>query len=258
MRHPDRASNGNAKQPLWRKLRDDLRMRIDRGDFNDGVPGELALAREYDVSRATVRAALAPLRREGAVSSHRGRPSAVVNVAGDHHFGPIYSLFAAVEDAGMVQRSTVDAAERRINADVADRLELASGAELGFIRRTRFADDDVIAVDETWLRGDIADDVLEADLSHTALYQVLRDLSGITLDSGRETLHAITTDSRQSTSLACPIGTAAFFIERLGMAGGKPVEWRETLIRGDRFTVTTSYPTVSDPAARTASGRTTP
>lgn len=234
---------GEAQRtPLWQTVQDQLKMRIAHGEFVDGFPGEMALADEYAVSRATIRAALAPLRRAGTISAQRGRPSAVVNVSDEQRFGPVYSLFAAVENAGMTQRSVVNTADLRRNPEVAKRLGLAPSAELVFIARTRFADSDVIAVDDTWLPASAAAAVLDADLSHTALYEVLRSRCGITLSGGRETLHAISTDAVQSERLACGPGTAAFFIERLGLAAGQALEWRETLIRGDRFTVTTTYP----------------
>lgn len=242
MEAADPRTDDDNELPLWQRVQNGLRTRIDGGEFAAGVPGEMALARDYGVSRSTIRAALAPLRRAGLVSAHRGRASTVVNVSGEQRFGPVYSLFAAVEGTGMTQRSEVDVAELRTDADVAARLGLAADAQLVFIRRTRFADADVIAVDDAWLPASVAAAALEADLGHTALYQVLRDECGITLDAGKETLHATTTDRDQAQRLACDPGTAAFFIERLGLAAGEPVEWRETLIRGDRFTVTTAYP----------------
>lgn len=248
----------DPRLPLWQSVQNHLKTRIRRNEFSSGFPGEMALADEYEVSRATIRAALAPLRRSGLISAHRGRPSVVVSVADEHRFGPVYSLFAAVENAGMAQRSEVNIADRRTDSEVATRLGLDADAELVFIRRTRFADDEVMAVDDTWLPAAMADPVLQADLSHTALYQVLRDQCGITLSAGRETLHAITTDAGQSTRLACKPGTAAFFIERLGLAADEPVEWRETVIRGDRFTVATSYPaapTAEEPVAKDAPPR---
>ncbi|MDN6170338.1 MAG: GntR family transcriptional regulator [Micrococcaceae bacterium] len=235
------------KVPLWQAVQDRLKERIDRGEFVDGFPGEMALADEYEVSRSTIRAALAPLRRAGLLSAQRGRQSSVVNVVDEQRFGPVYSLFAAVENAGMTQRSVVEGAQLRRSATAAAHLGLAADAELVFISRTRYADRDVIAVDDTWLPADLAASVLEADLRHTALYEVLRRRCSITLSAGHETLHALASDGAQSRRLACPEGTAVFFIERLGLAGEQAVEWRETLIRGDRFTVTTSYP--SAPAA---------
>lgn len=233
----------NQRIPLWQSVQNDLRARIARGDFLSDVPGELALSEHYAVSRATIRSALGPLRREGLISSHPGRPSKVINVADEHHFGPVYSLFAAVEKAGMTQRSQTDASAVVTDPNVAARLGLKADEPLAFIRRTRFADEEAIAVDDTWLPLSLAEPVLHADLRRTALYQVLRDHCGITLTAGRETLHSVAADAEQAHRLDCAPGTALFFIERLGIAAGGPVEWRETLIRGDRFTVTTAYPT---------------
>ncbi|MGP5608313.1 GntR family transcriptional regulator [Arthrobacter rhombi] len=230
------------KVPLWQSVQDQLQERIGRGEFADGFPGEMALADEYEVSRSTIRSALAPLRRAGLLSAQRGRQSSVVNVVDEQRFGPVYSLFAAVENAGMTQRSVVEIAELRRSATAAAHLGLDADADLVFISRTRYADRDVIAVDDTWLPANVAAPVLGADLSHTALYEVLRRKCSITLSAGHETLHALAADAQQSRRLACPAGTAVFFIERLGLAGEQAVEWRETLIRGDRFTVTTSYP----------------
>ncbi|MGP5396506.1 GntR family transcriptional regulator [Arthrobacter rhombi] len=230
------------KVPLWQSVQDQLQERIGRGEFADGFPGEMALADEYEVSRSTIRSALAPLRRAGLLSAQRGRQSSVVNVVDEQRFGPVYSLFAAVENAGMTQRSVVEIAELRRSATAAAHLGMDADADLVFISRTRYADRDVIAVDDTWLPADVAAPVLDADLSHTALYEVLRRECSITLSAGHETLHALAADAQQSRRLACPAGTAVFFIERLGLSGEQAVEWRETLIRGDRFTVTTSYP----------------
>ena len=38
-------------------------------------------------------------------------------------------------------------------------------------------------------------------------------------------------------------GDAAFFLERLGCRKGRPVEWRTTIIRGDRYRFVTDWST---------------
>lgn len=250
-----RAAAPGRREPLWHAIRDHLLERIRNGDFDDGFPGENELTEQYGVSRSTIRSALAPLRREGLVTARRGRPSAVIDAGGEHRFGPVYSLFAAVERAGMAQRSEVTLAERRTDAAIAARLGLAADEVLVHLRRIRYADEQPLALDEVHLPADLAAPVLDADLTDTALYQVLRDECGLTLSGGSETLHAVATDPAQSRRLACPPATPAFFIERLGTWGKRPVEWRETLIRGDRFTVTTTYsPDAEDTSPSTPTG----
>jgi len=236
--------------PLWLRVHNDLLARLEEGEFTDAFPGEMALTAEYQVSRSTIRLALDPLRRTGLVSAGRGRrPMVRVNNGQEHRFGPVYSLFAAVEASGMSQRSEVTRSEICVDPRIARRLELPPESKLVNIERRRFADDEIIATDKVWLPADLAAGLLGVDFTNTALYQELTLRCGITLDGGKETLHAITTDAAQSRSLECPDGTAAFFIERYGCSAGRPVEWRESLIRGDRFTVSTSFSpgTASEP-----------
>ena len=229
------------RQPLWAAVRDDLENRIRSGDFSEAFPGELELSKQYGVSRSTIRAALTPLRRNGTVTAQPGRPSQVVNVSGEHAYGHIYSLFAAVRGAEMSQRSTIRTAEMAASPQAAQQLGLDVDTELVHIARTRFADEEPLAEDEVWLSPE-ARGVLDMDLSNTALYEALQRCCGLTLTSGDETLHAINLTVEQSQALSCEPGSAAFFIERIGRIDDRAIEWRQTVIRGDRFTVSTSYP----------------
>ena len=92
--------------PIWAQVSADLRRRCAAGDFAAGVPGELALCAEYQVSRHTIREALRTLRSEGVISSHRGRGS-VVRAGFSQSLGAVYSLFRSVESQGALQTSDV-------------------------------------------------------------------------------------------------------------------------------------------------------
>src|SRR5699024_12528538 len=76
---------------------------------------------------------------------------------------------------------------------------------------------------------------------------------GLTLTSGDETLHSINLGEDQARALSCEPGSAAFFIERIGRIDDRAIEWRQTVIRGDRFTVSTSYPRAPRPSDRRCS-----
>lgn len=239
------ASPGSRIQtqgPLWTAVRNDLENRIRAGEFSSGVfPGELELSKEYGVSRSTIRAALDPLRRSGTISAQPGRASRVVHVAEEHAYGPVYSLFAAVRSAHMSQRSAIRCAEMSTSPQAADHLGLDPTTELVHIARTRYADDEPLAEDEVWLAPE-ARGVLDMNLSNTALYELLQRRCGLTLTAGNETLHAINLNAEQSRALSCNPGAAAFYIERIGRIGDRAIEWRQSIIRGDRFSVSTTYP----------------
>ena len=234
-------STGSGRRTLWARVKADIEHRIRQGEFSSAFPGELELSIYYDVSRSTIRAALTPLRQEGLVTAQPGRPSEVVHVSREHRFGPIYSLFAAVQKSGMTQHSTIETAELRKDARIAERLDVGSDADLVHIARMRYADGQPLAIDRVWLIPE-ARGVLDQDLTHTALYDALQRCCDLTLTAGQETLHSVNLTSDQAERLCTETGSAAFFIERLGKIEDRALEWRETLIRGDRFTVTTDYP----------------
>ena len=228
--------------PLWAQVHADLQRRLDGGEFTDVFPGELALVTEYAVSRHTVREALRRLRSDGIVVAERGRvprvaPPGVI----EQPLGALYSLFASVEAAGQVQRSVVRALDIRADEVVAARLELEKSAPLLYLERLRLAAEVPLAVDRVWLPASLAAPLLKTDFTHTALYDELARRCGVRLSGGREHLRAVLPTSAERAALGVGDGVAAFAIERLACSGSHPVEWRHTLIRGDRFTVSAQF-----------------
>lgn len=225
--------------PLWAQVSADLRRRCGSGAFEDGVPGELALCDEYQVSRHTIREALRALRSEGVISSSRGRTSTVQSDF-SQSLGSVYSLFRSVESQGAVQTSEVIRLESTTDAEVAERLGLAPEAALTVIERVRLADGEPLAHDVSWLPHTLAHPLLDADFSHTALYDLLQGI-GVVVDSGSETITATVADDELATMLAVDPGTPLLSIERLTTAQGQPVEWRRTEVLGGRFSFQTSW-----------------
>jgi len=64
---------------LWRQVADDIRADISTGKLAPGarLPGELDLADAYDVSRDTIRRAIAELASEGLLVTLHGRGTIV-------------------------------------------------------------------------------------------------------------------------------------------------------------------------------------
>ena len=67
------------------------------------------------------------------------------------------------------------------------------------------------------------------------LYNLLRECAGITISRAEETLHAVVARRIESTLLNIPAGSPAFLVERRGFVGARMVEFRRSLIRGDRY-----------------------
>jgi GntR family transcriptional regulator len=230
--------------PLWAQVRADLERRLSLDEFDGDFPGELELTAQYAVSRHTIREALRHLRSEGVVVGARGRRSRLA--APDYTeieqpLGALYSLFASVEAAGLEQRSIVRALDLRADAVIADRLDLDGSVPLLYLERLRLADDEPFAMDRVWLPASIAEPLLAADFTHTALYDELDARCDFRLTSGREHIRAVIPTSADRKLLEIDDTTALFAIERLGERAGRPMEWRHTLVRGDRLTLTADF-----------------
>ena len=132
---PDRSST----VPLWSQVYDDLRRRIDLGEFPETFPGEIALTEQYEVSRHTIREALRVLRDEGIVRSERGRVSTVEASSFSQRLDTLYSLFSTMDERGIRQRSVVRRLAPTTNPTVAARLGLRPQTKLVVLERIRIA-----------------------------------------------------------------------------------------------------------------------
>jgi len=228
--------------PLWAQLLADLRTRLEGHEFDAAFPGELALVAEYKVSRHTVREALRRLREEGLVVAGRGRtPRLAAPVEIEQQLGSLYSLFSAVESTGREQRSVVRTLDVRADGVVADRLGLEASTPLVHLERLRLAEGEPLAVDRVWLPEEIAAPLLDVDFTHTGVYPELERLCGIRVAGGRENIRAVVPSAEERRLLEIDGDVAALAIERLGRSSGRTVEWRHTLVRGDRFTLTAQF-----------------
>ncbi len=232
----------DADVPLWAQLLADLRRRLEAGEFAAAFPGELALVAEYGVSRHTVREALRRLRDEGLVVAERGRAPRLAEPAEiAQPLGRPYSLFQSVEATGRVQRNVVRTLDVRADGVVAARLGLEESTPLVHLERLRFADREPLAIDRVWMPERLAAPLLDVDFARTALYDEYAARCGVRVAGGHEHLRAVVPDEAERVLLGTGPQVAAFAIDRLGLAGGRPVEWRHTLVRGDRFSVTARF-----------------
>lgn len=234
----DRAS----PTPLWAQLHSDLRGRLEGGEFTDEFPGEMTLVTQYGVSRNTVREAVRRLRADGLVVAERGRrPRLAVETEIEQPLGALYSLFASVEASGMEQRSIVRCLDLRTDPEAATHLQLAPGASLFYLERLRLAAGTPLAVDRVWMAAELGTPLLDTDFSRTGFYDELLREAGVRLTGGREQIRALVPSKADRSILGLGPSDAALAIDRLGCVRGEPVEWRRTLVRGDRFSVTAEF-----------------
>lgn len=223
-------------EPLWSQLERELRRRMEAGHFGDRFPTDRELMEIYGVSRHTARHAVGQLGADGIVRRARGVGTSVDRRTFERSLGSLYSLFQVVEECGVAQRSEVQALELVREPEAAERLGLDPDAELVFLDRIRYAGAEPLAVDQVWLPATVAMPLLQADFSHTSLYNELERAIGRRPNEGWERIRPAMPSAEVRSRLDLDEDEAVFSIERMGTCSGEPVEWRITHIRGHRFT----------------------
>lgn len=222
-------------RPLWAQVLSDLERRLVEGEFDDRFPGDLDLMDEYEVSRHTVREAVRRIEQAGLLVRERGKGSFVVREVFEQPLGSLYSLFRSLEARGHRQTSVVRTCEVRAEKAPARRLGLHPTAKLFFLERVRLVDDAPLALDRVWMPAPIATPLLDADFSHTALYDELAARTGVRPLKGSELIRPVVPTETERAALEMDDATAAFLIERRTESIDGPLEWRESLVRGDRY-----------------------
>lgn len=235
---PDRSS----PVPLWAQVLADLRDRIATGEFDACFPTDHELMQTYDVSRHTVREAVRRLQDEGVLTRERGRGSFVRQPDVQQPLGPLYSLFRSIEDQGYEQRSVVITATETTDEAVSECLDVDPGTPLVHLHRLRLADQVPIAVDDLWMPASVGRALLQVDLEHTAVYTELERLTGVRPVAGWERISPGLADVDERALLDIGPDQAVFVIERRTVGADQtPIEWRRTVVRGDRYTFVTRW-----------------
>ncbi len=231
----------DSSSPLWEQIRDDVRRRLEAGEFTAGFPSDRELVTHYRVSRHTVREALREMQDSGLLQRQRGRGSYVEPIALEQQIGSLYSLFRSIEDQGYRQDSEVLALDRVVDAEKAHRLRLDSDTTLFHLRRLRLVDGTPFAVDDIWMPANLVKPLFEVDFSHTAVYAELGRLVGLQPSRGWERIHPQLPDTSTRQLLGIDAKQAIFFVERYTEHHDGPLEWRETVVRGDAYTFVTTW-----------------
>lgn len=237
------AVDRSSPLPLWAQISDDLRARLLAGDFEEHFPTDDELTRSYGVSRHTAREAVRKLSEEGLLRRQRGRGTRLARSVLEQPLHSMYSLASSISAQGLEERSEVIRAEiATCPPEGARLLRLTDANSAVYVERLRFAGDEPIAWDRSWLVVDVAEGLLDVDLTSGSIYDFLWERCSTRVTGGWERVSPVLARPGERRRLRLPEGVALFSMERLAMAGDAPVEWRRTLIRGDRYCLVASWP----------------
>jgi len=212
------------------------------------LPGEFELAAALGVSRHTVRHAIGVLVNEGSLRRQRGAKTVVASGPPldsliERRLGSFYAFAWEVEARGGEHRSRL-LARSTMGADarIAQLLDVPLGSPVERIERLRLAADEPLVLEVAVLPAPLAAGFEAADLERESIYDLLERLHGIVVSRAQESLRPVVLDRRSAGLLSVADESAAFAVERVSWSPQRPIEWQQSLIRGDRYLYSVDLP----------------
>ncbi len=227
-----------ASQPLHSQITSQAEALIASGQWQEGdrLPPERELCQRFDVSRSTLRQALAELQDRGLITRQQGRGTYVSRPRPQIPIVGVFSIRDAMEALGMHMATHVLRIDR-IEADrgLATDLGCMPGDAVIFIERLRIGDGEPMVLDTAHLRADLFPGLEAIDLGQRSLYDVLETDFGRTVAEASETLEPVILTPRECELLEVPPHTTALLTRRVSSdADGVVLALGHVLLRGDR------------------------
>lgn len=183
-----------ARSSLRHRIADDLRERLEAGEFAPGarLPSEPELARALGVSRSSLRAAIALLEADGLVRRMQGSGTFVMErplLRNDlsQNFGVSELIAATGLEPGTVQAR---AGREPGPPDVTAALRIEPGTPLSVLRRVRTASGRRVVDSTDWCREEVLDPSELSALGDGSLYAAL-SARGITIHHGAASISPV-------------------------------------------------------------------
>lgn len=225
--------------PLYYQLAERIQERVRAGEIapGDRLPSERELAEWVDISRMTVRQALAYLVREGVLVVRHGVGAFVAEPK--RTYDALHLLGFTEETARHGEAVGTRVLEQNVTEPsraVAAGLALLPGESVVKIVRLRSAGAQPILIETSCLPAALCPGLEDADLASHSLYALLEQRYDIWLRGARQTIEATVASEYESELLAIQPGTPLLRLEGVAfVADERPVEHFTATYRADRF-----------------------
>lgn len=228
----------SSSTSLHIQIRNELLGEILSGELEPGdrLSSEREMQARFEVSRTTVRLAMADLARAGFIYTKPGKGAFVASSVIDQEEYHLPGFTDRSEEDGARVVSKV--LEREIlltPRQVASRLQLGPQEQVIYIKRLRFVDEIPLGMDNAYLPLKLCPEIMDRDLEHGSLYENLRGL-GLTPVRAEQMMRASLPMEEEKELLELGEGVPIMRIERIAfLSDGTPIEYAQSTYRGDKY-----------------------
>jgi len=228
--------------PKYHRIYLVLREQLHEGRFSDGVPGEIALMREFGVARVTVRKALQQLADERLIRRTPGRgtvplpqrraaPPELDHEAADGE--RVGAWFENLSTSG-ISVKVLSVHVVPCPPAVAAPLAIAAGAPVQKAQRVRIVRDGPSSLITTYVPQALAP-FGRRQLARRPILALMEE-AGVPIGRATQSVSARLADAEVARHLDVAVGSALLSVQRLVFdRRGQPVQWLLGLYRPDRY-----------------------
>ncbi len=225
---------------LYVRIKDWLRSEIEakRYQTGDRIPTEHELMKRFGVSRATVQHAIRELVLEGWLYRVQGSGTFVARPKYRQTLSRLTSFTEDMHLLGLTPSSTLlQFQKEKAEPPVAEALRIPPNSVVLRIERLRFANDEPMAINLSFLpQALVPDDLEPRSLEEQSLYSILESRYGFILSRAEQTLETALADEYAAKLLRVPVGAPLLLVEGVVfLKNGTPIEWVQIRYRGDRY-----------------------
>lgn len=236
--HQSALIDKSSPVPAYHQVAEDIIDRINMGEWEASrkLPTEAALTKEYDVSRVTLRKALAYLEEQKFIETYQGKGIFIASppkpFVEDLNFPSLYA-----DKSSKRPNKPRIIKMHELNSPpsfVSNALQVKADHPLIFIQRIFIREDIVIGLNNVWMPYDLVPDILQKGLTNDSITQTLSTRYQYKISCIENYIEAININARDAKMLDAHYGDPALKIQSLHtLRDQRPIEFSITTWIGD-------------------------
>nr|WP_325265961.1 GntR family transcriptional regulator [uncultured Rhizobium sp.] len=232
----------NAAEPLHMQLKGIILKSIGSGEWppHSQIASERELCERYNVSRTTTRKVLSDLIHDGIVYTVSGKGTFVAEHRLRQELKPLVGFTQDLRDQDVEVNSQVNVLER-IEADesLAAHLKIRPFAAVVKLQRCRFAGDQPLAIQTSYLPEHLCPGLLRFDFASHSLFETLRQDYGLELLEGSTVIKPGLAEAWEAEMLGVTNPAAVLrTFQTTFLEDGQVIEYCVTAFHGELFELT--------------------
>jgi len=225
--------------PLYYRIYIAIKKEIESGNYKakSKMPSENELAKNYNVSKMTIRNALSKLEEEGLIYKEVGRGTFISEKKFEMKIRKILSYTDDVINRGFTPSSKEIRKKIIKDLEIAKIMGLPCDASLFELIRIRLADDIPLAIEWAYVNASLCPGIENYDFNgDLSLYKISSEKYGIQIENRNDRVEVRNIDFKTAKILSIKPKSACFYFHRLTRTiNGEIFEYTKSYFRGDKY-----------------------